>query len=200
MNTKTVRFAEILLGDLLTEDSSESEHERPTDEDQEDVLKEESNFDESSEDDLHSSQEEETEETGGTLDSKNGSEVWSKVALRSAQGRQPPVNVMSLASGSNRYAKREVDIFEPAFRLFMNKNVIQETLRWSNKEGHLVYKENWKKIVEEFRFFLGLLLQLGFSERAMNPLINFEAKKRSGNFLKVNGKVKISTIFPDFKI
>lgn len=155
------RIAKILMEDLLSEDSSESDYE-PSDEEEEDFLEEEEVVSESSEEEADSSDEEEPEQSQGVFISKNGREVWSTDPQRAAQGRQPALNVMNRAPGPTRHALREVDTIESSFRLFMKDTLLREIIRWSNKEGQLIYGKEWKALDEtELSCFLGLLILAG---------------------------------------
>ena len=70
--------------------------------------------------------------------------------------------MMHNAPGPTRYANRNVDSPLSAFQLFMRNLVLQEILKWTNKEGSQVYGESWREVTDkELLCFLGLSILSG---------------------------------------
>ena len=64
--------------------------------------------------------------------------------------------------GPTRFSVRNVDSPLAAFQLFMRSRLVKEILKWTNKEGSLVYKEAWQDTTnEEFLRYLGVLVLSG---------------------------------------
>lgn len=90
--------------------------------------------------------------------SKNGKEVWERMPLASSQGRRNLANVLRQRPGPTRYAIRECDSVSSSFLLFFRPSLLEEILKWSNKEGQGVYGNQWVAIdTIEMKKFLSLL-------------------------------------------
>jgi len=97
-----------------------------------------------------------------TWQSKDGRLTWNSTPVKEASGRLGAQNVLQNAPGPTLYAIRNVDSPLSAFQLFMRSSVLQEIVKWTNKEGSLVYGENWKDVTDkELLCFLGLSILSG---------------------------------------
>lgn len=91
--------------------------------------------------------------------------------MRAAEGRRSAANVMHYNPGPTRYSIRNVDSPSSAFRLFMRDNVLDEIQRWTNKEGLLVFGNNWKELQrKDLLCYIGLLLLAGVYKANDKPV------------------------------
>ena len=114
-----------------------------------------------------------------TFMSKNKSIVWQTQPLHQATGRRSEANVMRTNPGPTRYALRNVDSPISAFQLFMRQEIIGEVQRWTNKEGQIVYAEQWKNVSrEELLCYLGLLILAGVYKSRNEAIIELWNQER----------------------
>jgi len=99
--------------------------------------------------------------TSDTWGSKDGTK-WNLKPVKLPAGRQVAANVMHSPPGPTKFALRNTDGPLSAFYLFMRKPLLNEIMKWTNKEGQHIYVEKWTDVTEEeFLCFLGLLLLSG---------------------------------------
>ena len=94
--------------------------------------------------------------------SKDKKTIWNTEPVRAAEGRRSTVNVIRDNPGPTRYSKRNVYSLLSAFQLFMRDTVLDEIQRWTNKEGALVFGDDWKDLErKELLCYIGVLLLAG---------------------------------------
>lgn len=71
-------------------------------------------------------------------------------------------NILRQRPGPTRYAAKECDRISSSFLLFFRPSLLEEILKWSNKEGQGVYRSQWVDIdIPETKKFLGVLILIG---------------------------------------
>jgi hypothetical protein len=171
-------IADILREDLLSEDASDSDYEPSTDDGEVDVTEAEESSQNSDYDDDNDDNNNCLEEVSAnqidhqTYLSRNCEEIWHSTPRRATRGQPPAQCVMRGKPGPTRYANREVDTIESAFKLFMKVPILRLILSWSNKEGQIAYGNDWKHIDEaELNCFTGLLIIAGVTKARNEPII-----------------------------
>ena len=104
----------------------------------------------------------EENQNSSTIISKDGNIVWKRQPLQQSTGRRTVCNIVRSQRGPTRYAIRNIDTIASAFQLFMNNNISETIIKYTNQEGARVFKKEWIPLdKKEFDRFLGCLLLIG---------------------------------------
>ena len=155
----------------LTEE--ERDEEEPSEEEkvseEENITENDDNFIPTDKED--SSKEEEPSESADsvTFKSKDGNVLWSNIP---PSDRRPMLSAERerKTQGPTRYAILRADSTKSTFALFMLEEITKIVLERTNKEGHRVYWDNWKKMDKlDLEGYLGLLILAGVMVQTCQP-------------------------------
>lgn len=93
--------------------------------------------------------------------SKNGLVNW-KTSPPNQQGRTSSANIIKLTPGATRYAISRITDIKFSLLIFFERQILSKIIEMSNKEGQVVFGNEWKIISdEEFLAYIGILLLAG---------------------------------------
>lgn len=105
--------------------------------------------------------------------SKDGKEKWSHNPLKANLTKQPASNIMRVRPGPTAYAIRNTESISSTFELFVTRPMQRLILKWTNKEGRVVFGEEWVDVDEvELKCYFGLLILAGVYKGANEPISN----------------------------